>query len=254
MGVEEQKEEREVLESIFPDEITGMDFQAVLHLQALLTISLDTSDTAYRIAITLDITSHEDEPIEQPTIYLNVSYPEAYPDVAPNLDVSAPPNASPHPLINVSEDKGRLLDSLTATIDESLGMAMVFTLISTLKDAAETLIAERQRQAQNIKDVEAAKVEEEENRKFHGTAVTRDSFLKWRAKFREEAEERERREKEEKELEEKKKRGRLEEKKLTGKQLWERGMVGKVDEDDEGAEAEDVDGIAVAAENLKVDE
>jgi hypothetical protein len=240
MGVEEQKEEREVLESIFPDEITGMDFQAVLHLQALLTISLDTSDTAYRIAITLDITSHEDEPIEQPTIYLNVSYPEAYPDVAPNLDVS--------------EDKGRLLDSLTATIDESLGMAMVFTLISTLKDAAETLIAERQRQAQNIKDVEAAKVEEEENRKFHGTAVTRDSFLKWRAKFREEAEERERREKEEKELEEKKKRGRLEEKKLTGKQLWERGMVGKVDEDDEGAEAEDVDGIAVAAENLKVDE
>jgi hypothetical protein len=169
------------------------------------------------------------------------------------LDVSAPPNAPPHPLINVSEDKRQLLDSLTATIDESLGMAMVFTLVSTLKDAAETLIAERQRQEQNVKDVEAAKAEEEENRKFHGTAVTRESFLKWRARFREEAEERERREKEEKEVEEKKKRGRLEEKKLTGKQLWERGMVGKVDEDEEEAQGEDLDGIAVAAEKLRVD-
>jgi hypothetical protein len=191
--------------------------------------------------------------MEQPTIYLNVSYPEAYPDVAPNLDISAPPNAPQHPLINVSEDKVRLLDSLRATIDESLGMAMVFTLVSTLKDAAETLIAERQRQAQNIKDIEVAKAEEEENRKFHGTTVTRESFLKWRTKFRQEAEERERREKEEKEVEEKKKRGRLEEKKLTGKQLWEGGMAGKADEDGEGVGGEDVDGIAAAVEKLKVD-
>ena len=139
---------------------------------------------------------------------------------------------------------------MNAVIEESLGMAMVFTLVSTLKDAAETLVAERQRQVQNVKDVEAAKVEEEENRKFHGTAVTRESFLKWRRKYREEAEERERRDKDEKELEEKKKRGRLEEKKLTGKQLWERGMVGKVDED---VEDEDVDGMATATEKLGMD-
>lgn len=254
MGIEEQKEEREVLDSIFPDEITGMILLgASSDSGASSDICIDISDTAYRIAITLDITAHTDEPIEQPTIHLNVSYPEAYPDVAPNLDISAPPNAPTNPLINVSEDKAQLLESLTATIDESLGMAMVFTLVSTLKEAAETLIAERQRQAQNIKDMEAAKVEEEENRKFHGTAVTRESFLNWRAKFREEAEEWERREKEEKELEEKKKRGRAEEKRLTGKQLWERGMVGKVDEDDERVDGEDVDGMAVAAEKLKLE-
>jgi hypothetical protein len=253
MGIEEQKEEREVLGSIFPDEITGITLRGRPMAALSWRFSLDISDTAYRIAIALDVTSHDDEPIEQPTIYLNVSYPETYPDVAPNLDISAAPNASPHPLINISEDKGRLLDSLTATIDESLGMAMVFTLVSTLKESAETLIAERQRQAQNVKDIEAAKAEEEENRKFHGTAVTRESFLKWRAKFREEMEERERREKEEKEAEEKKKRGRLEEKKLTGKQLWEGGMAGKVDEDDEGVQGEDVDGIASAAEKLNVD-
>jgi hypothetical protein len=33
MGIEEQKEEREVLDSIFPDEITGVDLQAFFHTQ-----------------------------------------------------------------------------------------------------------------------------------------------------------------------------------------------------------------------------
>lgn len=30
MGIEEQKEEREVLDSIFPEEITGTDFKRVV--------------------------------------------------------------------------------------------------------------------------------------------------------------------------------------------------------------------------------
>lgn len=218
----------------------------------VLTLVTDISDTAYRIAIALDITLQDDDPEEPPTIVLNVSYPEAYPDVAPNLDLSAPPNAPRHSLLDISEDKPRLLDSLADTVEESLGMAMVFTLVSTIKDAAETLIAERQRQAQKIKDIEAAKAEEEENKKFHGTAVTRESFLKWREKFRAEASEKEKREKEEQEAEEKKKRGRLEEKKMTGKQLWESGMVGKVDED-ELADGEDMDGIFASTEKLKVE-
>jgi hypothetical protein len=58
-------------------------------------------------------------------------------------------------------------------------MAMVFTLASSLKEAAELLISELQAAAQALKDVEAAKVEEEEVAKFHGTAVTRGSFMEW---------------------------------------------------------------------------
>ena len=63
-------------------------------------------------------------------------------------------------------------------------MAMVFTLVSSVKESAELLIAERQQAVQTLKDVEAARAEEEENRKFHGTAVTRESFLAWRKRFR----------------------------------------------------------------------
>ena len=116
-------------------------------------------------------------------------------------------------------------------------MAMVFTLVSTLKDSAELLIFERQKAAQAVKDFEAAKAEEEENRKFHGTSVTRESFLEWRDKFRNEMEEVEEKRREEKEADDKKKRVKVEER-LTGRQLFERGLVGKMEEEDEDGEVD----------------
>jgi len=230
MGIDEQKEEREVLDSIFPDEIQ------------------DISDTAYRISISLDLPSNA-EPLDEPfVILLNVSYPEAYPDVAPNLDVTIPHDAPRHPLLDVMADKPQLLDSLRSTIEESLGMAMVFTLVTTLKDSAETLMADRQRQEEEIRDVAVREKEQEENRKFEGEKVTREKFLEWREKFKKEMEEKDRLQREEEEAEMKGKRGiRVEEKKLTGRQLWERGLIGKVDEAE--AEAED---IVEGTEKLKV--
>lgn len=217
MGREEQKEEREVLDSIFPEEIQ------------------DVSDTELRISIALDLPQQSDED-EAPVILLNVRYPEAYPDEPPDLDIMNPPNAPKHEHLNVQEDKARLLETLQATIEESLGMAMVFALVSALKDAAELLIAERQQAVQAMKDVEAAKAEAEENRKFEGEKVTRESFLAWHKKFMQEMAEEKARKAAELEAEEKKKRGGKEEqKKLTGKQLWEQGLAGKaMDEDDEG--------------------
>ena len=67
---------------------------------------------------------------------LTVRYPEGYPDEAPELQLSPTPNAAPHPYLNIAEDKDQLLEGLEATIEENLGMAMVFTLVSTLKEAA----------------------------------------------------------------------------------------------------------------------
>ncbi len=232
MGREEQKEEREVLDSIFPDEIQ------------------DVSDTEYRITILLDVKSNEEDDSEDPVIILNVRYPEAYPDEAPILDVTQPPNAPKHALLDIQEDKARLLDALQPTIEETLGMAMVFSLVSALKDAAELLIAERQQAAQALKDVEAQKAEQEENRKFEGSKVTRESFMTWREQFQREMGEAKARRAAEIEAEEKKKRGgKAEERKLTGRQLWQQGLVGKVleEEDEEGEDA--IEGIR----ELKVD-
>ncbi len=126
-------------------------------------------------------------------------------------------------------------------------MAMIFTLVSALKETIEQLILERQDAVQAVKDQEARKAEEVENAKFHGEAVTRESFLKWRERFREEMEEVRVVEEKEKEVETGKRRAVKDEKRLTGKELWERGMVGKIEEE---GEAEEVD----ALEKLKVTE
>ena len=181
---------------------------------------------------------------------MTVAYPKDYPDVAPDLDLHAPPNTAKYKHLDVQDDRARLLSTLEPVVEENLGMAMVFALVSSLKENAELLISERQAAVQALKDVEVAKAEEEENRKFHGTVVTRESFLEWRERFRKEMEEEKERKREEKELEDKKKKIKTEEK-LTGRQLWERGLVGKVDED-EADDERDEDGLAKVAE-LKVE-
>jgi uncharacterized protein YdiU (UPF0061 family) len=182
------------------------------------------------------------------TIILNVSYPPEYPDEAPRLDITQPPNAPKHVYLDIQEDKQRLLDSLTETIEENLGMAMIFTLVTVLKDSAELLITERQNAKQALADIAAAKAEEEENKKFQGEAVTRETFLAWRERFRQEMEDEKRKTEEEKELEDKKRRIVKEEKKLTGKELWQQGLVGKVEESDD----ED-DGVEVEVGKLKIE-
>jgi hypothetical protein len=141
--------------------------------------------------------------------------------------------------LDIQEDKARLLEALQPTIEENMGMAMVFSLVSTLKDAAELLISERQQAIQAQQDFVAQQAEAEENRKFEGQKVTRESFLAWHEKFKNEMAEERARKAAELEIEERKKRGgKPEEKKLTGKQLWQQGLVGKTaDEDEEGEDA-----------------
>lgn len=169
-------------------------------------------------------------------ICLEVAYPEEYPDVGPNLTITSPPNAIKHPRLDIQEDRDQLLESLQPTIEENIGMAMVFTLVSALKESAELLMTERANAIQAEIEEVAAQKEEEENRKFHGTPVTAQSFLEWSAKFKKEVEDEELRLREEKELEDKKKKTTKEEKKLTGRQLWERGLA-KGDYDEEGDDA-----------------
>jgi hypothetical protein len=153
--------------------------------------------------------------------------------------LSSPPNAPKHKHLDIQEDKTKLLDGLTATIEENLGMAMVFTLVTTIKDEAELLIAERQQAVQAAKDMEAAEAEAEENRKFEGTKVTRETYLDWSRRFKEEMAEIKKKAEEQREAEEKKKKGAKEEKKMTGRELWESGIATRafVDEDDDGADA-----------------
>ncbi|CAG7556916.1 unnamed protein product [Fusarium equiseti] len=212
MGREDQVEEREVLESIFPEEIT------------------DISETEFRVSVALDIPDEEDQ--DPPTMLLQVKYPEEYPEKPPHLDILAPPNATPHEHFSVSDDRDQLLASLDETIQENLGMAMVFAIVSTLKDNAEQLVQERKDAITKAHEEAALAAEAEENKKFHGTRVTPETFLKWREGFIKEMEEK-RQQEEDDRLAELKKAKVKEPTRLTGRQLWERGLAGKGDDDEE---------------------
>ncbi|CAK1354876.1 unnamed protein product [Cercospora beticola] len=232
MGREEQKEEREVLDSIFPDEI-----QDISETEFRITIPLDTPESqAAEAQAQAEDGEAEDERVH---IILNVRYPEAYPDEPPILDITQPPNAPKYEHLDIQEDKQRLLDALQPEMEASLGMQMVFTLHSTLKETAEQLILERHQAVIAVLDAEKARIEEEENKRFEGEKVTRESFLAWRDKFQKEMAEEAERKRLELEAEEKKKRGGKDLKEvLTGRQLWEQGLAGKTaDDEDEGDDA-----------------
>lgn len=206
---------------------------------------IDISETEYRISVALDIPG-EEENEDPPTMLLQVRYPEDYPEKAPHLDILAPPNAALHEHFNVAEDREQLLASLHETIEENLGMAMIFTIVSTLKDAAEQLVQDRKDVVVKEQEEIAAAAEREENKKFHGTAVTPETFLKWRAGFIKEMEEEKQREEDER-LAELKKAKIKEPARLTGRQLWEQGLVGKVEEDDDDLPIEGVEKLKVEA-------
>lgn len=141
------------------------------------------------------------------------------------------------------------MGDLDAVIEENMGMAMVFTLVSTLKESAEQLVAERREAAVKEQEEASLAAEREENKKFHGTQVTPETFLKWREGFLKEMEEERAREEEERVAELKKARVK-EPVKLTGRQLWEGGLAGKDDhedgdDDDDGPPIEGVESLAV---------
>lgn len=185
-----------------------------------------------------------------------MTYPETYPDVAPYLDLSHPPNSSKKPAnLDLSTDKTQLLEALEPTIEESLGMAMVFSLVTAVKESAEQLIADRRTAAEQEREAVLRAEEEKEDAKFHGEKVTKESFLRWREQFLQEKKEEEKKRAEDADVAARK-GGKVsapsaKEEKLTGRQLWEKGLVGKGWEEDEG------DGIPPAlgkgVDALKVD-
>ncbi len=205
---------------------------------------LDISDTEYRISVLLDIINDDGDESEPPTVLLQVKYPEEYPEEPPILDLLPTPNAPSHPYFSVASDKDSLLSSLKETIEENIGMAMIFTIYSTLKENAEQLVAQRQAAAREEHEQKLLAAEREENKKFHGTPVTPETFTSWREGFRKEMEEMKVKDDEAEEAAEKKKnRGKDTVVQLTGKQLWERGLVGKIEEDEEDDEGMPVDSV-----------
>ncbi|KZT33019.1 RWD-domain-containing protein [Sistotremastrum suecicum HHB10207 ss-3] len=191
-------EEFEVLESIYPTELTR-----VSDTEALISVEPE------------DGTPHQSELILQ----LRLNYPETYPESLPDLSLEVVDGE----LEEVEEQ--RLLEGMRSVGEENLGMAMTFTLVSFLRDQVASILTARAELLEHeAMEKERLELEAEEAR-TKGTPVTVESFKQWKQRFDRQVEIARAREEEErlkglspKEREEFKKVAA----RFTGRQLFER--------------------------------
>ncbi|TMW57332.1 hypothetical protein Poli38472_003257 [Pythium oligandrum] len=213
---EEQAMEVEALESIYMDEF----------------VKLTDDPLSYQI----HIVPNQDGQNNHVALTLKCKIPETYPDVEPQLEIVLDKG--------LSDTQHKEIKALVmAQVAENLGMAMMFTISEAVReylvennrqgnDGSEYQEMMRRLEIRKKQDDTSAAAAAEENaqataavkRNDHGTPVTVESFLAWRAKF-------------EAETQVKKKETTKDEAtaKLTGKQLWSSGLV------DEGTEFDDED-------------
>lgn len=220
--LEEQAQEIEVLQSIYPDELEIL------------------SPSNFSILVALETASDRNH-----SVVLSVGYPPQYPEEIPRLDIKAiREEEEDHsdsdddddekfvPLADTIEfekaDVALLLERLTAEAELNLGMPSVFALVALLKDEAEAMFQSKVDHAQKQYDQELLAREAEEQKKFHGTAVTKASFTEWRNKFREEMQ---------LELKDKKRFDAMHNGKMTGREIFENGLAGVDDDDEDLADA-----------------
>lgn len=231
--LEEQKQEIEILQSIYPDE-----FEQVSQHEFTINLRLDTeSDRTHYIK-------------------LQIRYPKDYPEVVPEIKVlpgdgdEVDEEDETDDEEDIDEDAAAIRDSKkainlieTVTLDEddmavlakrleeeaemNIGMPSAFSLASVLKDEAEQSFAIKVKvETRKLERAREAR-EKEEQKKFNGTKVTEKSFNEWRDRFRKEMGYDQRMEQRYKEIHQGK---------MTGKEIFEKGLAGDEDLDD------DVDG------------
>ncbi|EST07696.1 RWD domain protein [Kalmanozyma brasiliensis GHG001] len=250
-------EELEVLESIYIDELEKISTEQLRIriepeedvLPLLFSIGLEPGQTP-----TESVEEGSPSPI---VLSLDIQYTTEYPDAPPNMSIRVLRDTKGvlGPATDDDDDDSEdaacsdrpAVTELQAGLDEvaqeSLGMAMVFTLASHLRESVTTLIQQR---VQEIESAASAKREAEieaEAEKFRGTAVTPEKFAEWRVKFLQEMAEKDKKEEDAKLLKlsarerEEYKKSKV---KPSGKQLFEKG--GTLDDDDAAEEgAQEVD-------------
>ncbi|CAN1168637.1 RWD domain-containing protein 1 [Linum perenne] len=225
---QEQEMEIEALEAILMDE-----FKEIRSSES----GLNTSARCFQITI-----SPQDDEIDQSTttpvqLGLIFAHTEKYPDEPPLLHVTSIKGVQP-------SDLKTLKEKLEQEASENLGMAMVYTLVTSAKEWLSDLCGQDD-ENNDADDLEATK---DDVIIPHGEPVTVETFLAWREKFEAELA-----------LERAKSMPEFaltvtKEKKLTGRQWFESGKGRGAAPTTEGSDEEDEDDIDFDDEDFDDDE
>ncbi|XP_050084033.1 RWD domain-containing protein 1 [Anopheles aquasalis] len=104
------------------------------------------------------------------------TYTEKYPDTAPLVEIEDPENFH-------DDYEQELLEHIHKTIEENLGIEMIFSLVSSAQEWLNVKYDELKNAAESAKEEAKRKVDEEEMKKFEGTRVTVESFMAWKTQF-----------------------------------------------------------------------
>uniref|UniRef100_A0A1A9WEE5 RWD domain-containing protein n=1 Tax=Glossina brevipalpis TaxID=37001 RepID=A0A1A9WEE5_9MUSC len=106
------------------------------------------------------------------------TYTSTYPDEAPLVEIDEP--------VNFAEDfEERLLEHIKKSIDEYLGMEMIFSLVSAAQEWLNERWDDHKKAQEEERERTLLAAEEAERKKFEGTRVTVESFMKWKMIFEE---------------------------------------------------------------------
>jgi len=190
---EEQRNELEALESIYSNELE------VLRREPPLCFSIEVKTDPVEPSMIGDDTVGMDRLF----VLFKFTLPEKYPDDVPRIEIEESEN--------LEDDKLQELNEfMLEQAEANKGLVMIFSLVSSaqewLNEKSDQIHAEK-KDAKRRADEE---VEKEEMKRFEGTRVTVESFMAWRKKFEEEF------------LKKTKKVVDTSNKRLTGRELFER--------------------------------
>merc|ERR1712137_699300 len=151
-----------------------MDEEQQMEIEALEAIYLDdleiiSADPPRDLCIRVVPVYGEDDP-DGMSLKMQVQLPEDYPQVIPLISLE--------PLNSITNQECiKLTEQLNSLAEENIGCGMIFTLASFIQEwMVETQNSERQEEEEEPEE-QAAPVGK------HGTPVTKESFLEWKAMF-----------------------------------------------------------------------
>ncbi|KAF9961815.1 RWD domain-containing protein 1 [Mortierella alpina] len=166
---EEQTNELEALQSIYPDEYEE--------------ISTDPGE----FSILIEPEEQDGEDIY--SLKLHVKYTETYPDTLPEFSIETNEGELEQ------EDYDTIMRKVTEAAEEAIGMGMVFSMASTAKDSLTEIILFNKEKREREEEERAQRELEAEEKLKEGTRVTVENFTRWKTAFDAEMAEKERIEK-----------------------------------------------------------
>lgn len=155
---EEQKDEIEALEAIYPEEIKVLE-----------------TDPNYVFVIEIAPQGIE-ETDELAMVTIQFTLDDTYPDTVPVMEITDSHNLDDQRL-------DEIMEHVNTVAQENVGMVMVFTIVSSVQEKISDIIEETKITREEEKSRKQKEHEEKERKIFEGTRVTVETFLAWKTKF-----------------------------------------------------------------------